>query len=196
MSIVGCAAALCFMKRKTITRKEWQGIYKRSYAEEDFSIGGYSGKAGLIMMLECDDFCINAPDYRLRITHKGYSWLSVAPRDCRVWATVMFDATGCLFQCYFDVTAGNRVLDGGASYFDDMYLDAVVRPESEIVSLYDKDELDAALASGEIGERQHASAVSALDKLLSFIELNKEPFFEFCRSERSRLLPYLEPLNY
>ena len=184
------------MKRKTITRKEWNGIYKRSYAEEDFCTGGISGKAGLILMRECEDFTVNTPDYSFLITHKGYSWLSVAPRDRRVWATVMFDDTGRLFECYFDITTGNRVLNGGTSYFDDIYLDAVIRPGTETVWVYDKDELDAALESGEIDAAQHTAAVSELEKLLRFIELEKEPFFEFCRNERSRLLPYLRPLDY
>ena len=184
------------MKHKTITRKEWRGIYKRSYAEEEFCESGFTGKAGLIMMLDCDDCIINASGCSFSITHKGYSWLSVAPRGRNVWATVMFDENGKLFQCYFDITAGNQLDEYAASCFDDLYLDAVIRPDSDAVSVYDRDELDAALLSGDIDEKLHTLALNALDELLNYIKRNRQAFFEFCVRERNRLLGKLQVLEY
>ena len=180
------------MKQKTITRAEWQGIRARSYAEKRFDWG----IAGLIDMLDAEEFFVRSGGSRLRITAPGYQWLELAPENKNVWATVMFDSSGKLFQCYFDISAENVLLDGGKSFFHDLYLDVVARVDSETLFLYDEDELEYAYKSGEIDHRLRASAYRARGELLRFLDRDRECFFDFCRRTRVELLPCLKPLGY
>lgn len=176
------------MKRKTINRIEWSGITKRSYTEEHVSAFGRSGMAGLIVMDEAEDFSVPSPSGVMRITHTGYSWLSLAPENAKVWATVMFDENGELFEVYFDLTAGNHTLAGGTSWFDDCYLDVVWSPKSDLITVLDEDELDDAVRRGEVTQEQHEAAIASKDKLLDFLHNNRFAFRETCTALRKELL--------
>ena len=181
------------MKRKSITRAEWRGIYRRAYAEQRFEWAHVRGMAGLITMTDAEDFRVRSGGERIQITGQGYSWLELAPEDKNVWATVMFDPSGRLFQCYFDITAGNHVLDEGQSYFDDLYLDLVVRADSDRMFLCDDEELEAACKSGEITLSQRDTAYAARRELIDFICAHKQEFFSFCRQMRQKLMGEQEP---
>ena len=183
------------MKEKTILRREWRGIYARSYAETRFEEGPYHGIAGLLYMDDADDFCVRTASGPLRITCPGYSWPQLAPEGKNVWATVMFDEKGSLFQCYFDITLENRVLDGAGSGFTDLFLDVVIRPETDEASLFDESELLYACRVGEIDFKTRDMAYLARERLLSFIHNYKTEFFDFCRAKRLELLPRLEKVN-
>ena len=180
------------MKEKTILRREWRGIYARSYAEKRFEEGPYHGIAGLLYMNDADDFSVHTSTGLLRITYPGYSWLQLAPEGKHVWATVMFDENGTLFQCYFDITLENRVREGALSGFTDLFLDAVIRPDSDEVSLFDENELLYACRVGEIDQKTRDMAYLAREKLLSFIHNHKTEFFARCRELQQQLLPRLE----
>ena len=183
------------MKRKTILRTEWKGIFSRRYAEKRFCAGGISGMAGLMYMTDAEDFFVRSGGERIQITGKNYSWLQLAPENGHVWATVMFDETGRLFQCYFDITAGNCVLDGGKSCFDDLYLDVVVKESHQGLYLYDEDELLAARQSGEISEEMVKTAYEARAALIACLRGRREEFFAFCRALRGELVPHLQPVE-
>lgn len=176
------------MKRKTINRAEWSGIKKRTYTEKTVSAFGVTGMAGLIVMDEAEDFSVPSPSGELLITRAGYSWLSLAPENSNVWATVMFDENGNLFECYFDMTDGNHILPDGGSWFHDLYLDVVYSPASGTVTVLDEDELREAAGRGEITRDMCEDALKTAEKLSSFLAKNKARFLNECRQLRGRLL--------
>ena len=175
------------MKQKTIIRREWEGIHSRLYAEKRFFIHGVCGIAGLLRMEAADDFCVSVGPRRVRITSNGYEWLQIAPEGKNVWATVMFDGSGVINECYFDITLENRVSDGGLSGFTDLYLDVVIAPDDKNVYLLDGDELEKAFEAGEISKAQMETAYSARDELLAFIASRKAEFFDWCSATRNEL---------
>ncbi len=183
------------MKRKTILRREWRGIRERSYAETRFDLGHCRGIAGLLHHDEADSFSVRFGSGRRQITGNGYCWLQLALEDERVWATVMFDENGNVFECYFDITAGNTLLPGGQSCFVDMYLDVVIRPDSEEIYLYDEDELLEASAQGEITETEKEDALEARARLLASVQTRKKEFFDQCRLLREALTPRLRRVS-
>lgn len=176
------------MKKKTICRTEWSGIHKSRYTEKRASAFGVSGMAGLIVMDEAEDFSVPSPAGEMRITHTGYSWLSLAPENRSVWATVMFDENGELFEVYFDLTSGNHIEEGGKSFFYDLYLDVVYSPELDLITVLDEDELADAARRGEVRESQRTAALEDAEKLLAFLKCNRFSFLETCKKLREELI--------
>ena len=183
------------MKQKTILRREWKGIHSRLYAEKRFSVHGVSGIVGLLHMEEADDFSVSVGPRRVKITSKGYEWLQIAPESKNVWATVMFDGSGVISECYFDITLENRLLDGGMSEFTDLYLDVVIAPNDKNVYLLDGDELENAFETGEITKAQMETAYAARDELLAFIASHKNTFFDWCSVIRNELSGQLKKVE-
>ncbi|MBQ3668469.1 MAG: DUF402 domain-containing protein [Clostridia bacterium] len=179
------------MKTKTILRAEWNGINERSYAETRFELNGWRGIAGLLYMDSAVEFSVRALSKRLVITKTGYSWLQLAPENENIWATVMFDENGRVFECYFDITAENCVLPGGGSYFKDLYLDVVLLRDSEKLLLYDEEELEAAFKSGEISPDTRNAAYIVRQRVIDYCNLHKAEFFEACTRLRTGLMPEL-----
>ena len=180
------------MKVKTILRREWRGIRARSYAETRFDLGHCRGIAGLLRQDEADFFGVRFGSGRRQITGDGYCWLQLALEDERVWATVMFDEEGNVFECYFDISAGNTLQSGGQSSFVDRYLDVVIRPDSEEMYFYDEDELLDACAQGEITEKEKEDALKARARLLASVKTRKREFFDQCRLFYEELSPLLQ----
>ena len=184
----GVAQAVPFFCRnmdvRTIRRSEWSGLRRTRYAEKEFSFLGMSGMAGLVFMDEAEDFRVHG----LLIAHSGYSWLSLAIREEPVWATVMFDEHGDLFQCYFDITAGNVVEKGGRSRFRDMLLDAVYTPRSRQTAVLDRDELEDAVRGGAVTREEASTAEAALVRLTDFLKDNAEAFCRECERLRDELI--------
>lgn len=176
------------MKRKTICRAEWSGIRKSTYTEKRFSAFGVSGMAGLILMDDAEDFSVPSPAGDMLITHTGYSWLSLAPENSSVWATVMFDENGELFEVYFDFTSGNHVEKNEKSYFYDLYLDVVYSPAADLVTVLDEDELTDAVRRGEVSAEQKSNALADAQKLLDFLSSNRFSFLDTCKNLREDLI--------
>ena len=181
------------MKSKTILRREWRGIYERSYAETRFDLPAGRGIAGLLAMDRADDFSVRFGSGRRQITGKGYSWLQLALEGEQVWATVMFDQQGRIFECYFDITSENALLPDGGSHFQDLYLDVVICPDSNDTYCYDEDELLAAFRSGEITQAQMEGAFAARERLLSSLARHRDEFFAQCVRLQDALAPLLKP---
>ena len=107
------------------------------------------------------------PSGPLVVAADGFHWLQFAPRETCWWLTAMFDGKRRLVQFYFDVTFENHILPRGESWCRDAYLDVILEPDGTMRVL-DADELEAALASGEITQaayrHAHAVAASLLDQ--------------------------------
>jgi len=175
---------------RTIRRSEWKSLKQTEYREQPFEFMGLSGIAGLVYMQEADSFTAGG----VQITGSGYSWLQLAFSEEPVWATVMFDPNGTLFQCYFDITNGNVLEGGGSSHFCDLYLDAVYTPAKKEYTVLDEDELACALSEGLITLSQAQCAKAALAWLGGFMQSNAEGFCTFCISLRQSMLLNLEAI--
>ncbi len=85
----------------------------------------------------------------LCLADNGYTWLMFLPDKEKWCLSALYDETGGIVEWYFDIIGESFVDESGMSFFSDMYLDVVVRPNGEVITL-DEDELEEALASGDI----------------------------------------------
>lgn len=174
------------MSLRTISRLEWQGIKKRRYAETEWELISLPVRAGLIIMDEAEDFFVSSVGKRLKITARGYSWLSVMFLNKPWWATVMFDENGQIFQSYFDITLGSRLGDCGQSAFEDGYVDLILQPGGRI-DILDRDEAEQAYHRGVITLAQLNTILREAEALYDFLKLNGGKMESLCAQMRQRL---------
>ena len=94
----------------------------------------------------------------------GYSETIFQP-DGENWRVcALYDDKGSIIEWYFDITRKNAVDENGRPYCDDLYLDAALMPNGEIIVL-DEDELKAALDEGSITQQDFELAYRVLGEL-------------------------------
>ena len=137
-------------KIRHIHRNEWLTLHDKTYARARIMFHGAETEAQLMHIGRVDaPFSVPGKDGRVVIADTGYGWLQLAPKDGHWWMTAMYTPEGRPVQYYFDITGGNVLTEGADAWFEDMYLDYVLHTDGTLAEL-DRDELDAALANGEI----------------------------------------------
>ena len=82
------------------------------------------------------------------------------------WAlTTFYNAENKLFEWYFDISRENFIDENGAPCIDDLFLDLVVFPDGQTVTL-DADELQEALDKGEISQDDFTHAYKVHDQII------------------------------
>ncbi|MBR5257875.1 MAG: DUF402 domain-containing protein, partial [Clostridia bacterium] len=106
-----------------------------------------------------------------------------------------FDDHGASSECYFDITSGNTVSDGGQSEFMDLYLDVVIAPDDPNVYYLDAEELERAFESGEVTQSRKELAYASRDELIRSIRSHKQEFFAWCSETRKELSKRLKKVE-
>jgi uncharacterized protein len=138
------------VKRKFATFPDWGRVVSRRFVAMPLDEPGFSGHIALLTFDE-----IGEPGWltyeggRLLIADDGFCWLQYYPRDAHYAFAATFDAGGRFVYWYFDIVKGYGVGPDGIPWYDDLYLDVIVLPDSATWVL-DADELDEALAVGKI----------------------------------------------
>lgn len=175
------------IKRRTMRRENWKRIVRRGFATQRFSEEELRGTAGLIHMIKVDPpWAATLLGQSLTLVDDGFHWLQIAPEGKHWWLTVMFDREGKILQYYFDITLKNTVLDGGDSYFDDLFLDVVLAPGIGMV-LLDEEELRQALEAGVIDDCQAVLARRTAEEIMSGMKEREEKLEAFCRRQYEEL---------
>ena len=90
----------------------------------------------------------------------------------------MFDRSDCFLQIYFDIARPPCFDDPDDPTFEDLYLDVVLTSKLELAIL-DQEELDEALKTGEIDRETYDFALAACEKLLVWLEENKQELVDY-----------------
>ncbi len=168
------------MNRKDMRRSDWRRILRREYVSRDCRMHGLRGKESLLVIREVTGpLVVNSAGENVLVVEKDYAWVQIALEGLPFWLTAMYDNQGRLLQIYFDITAGNRFDDPENPTFVDMYLDIVVNSRNELHVL-DRDELDEALAAGDIAQEEYDKAEAACKQLYAYLEENRESVAELC----------------
>lgn len=171
-------------------RTDWTRITEREYFSRACDVHGRPGRESLIVIRDITEpLTVSSAGQPVKIVERDYSWLQVAAEGEPVWLTAMFDETGKLLQMYFDITAGNCFINPENPTFRDMYLDVVLRPDGKVM-LLDQEELDEALAKGEITSAEHDGAQAAADTLCRFLREHTQEVLSACK-RRYEALRYL-----
>lgn len=173
------------MVRKDMLRSDGHRIRRKRQIIRDFAREGREGKISLLEILEITEPLVREYEGReVVLADRGYFWLQLGLQGDTAWYTVMFDPEGELVQIYVDVTAGNDC-ERENPVFDDLYLDFVVHGER--VYELDRDELEAAYASGEISGALYETALAAGERLGKLLREQREQIQTFFREQFRQL---------
>ena len=170
------------MKHKRLNRDGW-GFQYYPYYQMRIDDELFHGMACLIKLTDGEKNFWETPKAgRIQVTGEGMSWLELVPDDTSRVITIMYFPEGTYdserhnypalpnkrFQpsiYYVDIIEGIEYDEYGIATFVDKYLDVIFTPEGD-VKIDDRDELDAAYASGELTKEQYDAALKECDSIL------------------------------
>jgi len=170
------------MKHKRLNRDQWGFMYYPYYQMRiDHEL--FHGLACLIRFTDGEkNYWATPKAGRIQVTGEGMTWLELIPDDTRRVITVMYFPDGTHgperqnypltaseeYQpsiWYVDIIEGTGYDEDGVAVFIDKYLDVIITPEGD-VKVDDRDELDAAYASGELTKEQYDAALAEGEDIL------------------------------
>ena len=167
------------MKIKNMKRTAWKRLLEKTYTVRDCAPWGHPGRESALKIHK-----VTAPLWvkegygEICIADAGHTWVQIACQGQPYWLTAMFDREGRFLQVYFDIALPPCFDDPDDPRFTDLYLDVVLTSDRQLVTL-DREELDAALQSGEIHRETYAFALTACEKLLSWLEEHKDELVDY-----------------
>ena len=146
------------------------------------------GYAALVWIEEVNRRLIVGEEGReVCIYDNGHSELNFLPDDENWALSALYDEHGEIIEWYIDITRKNGISEDGVPYCDDMYLDAVLTPDGQVIIL-DEDELADARDAGNITQAEFDMAYRVLNKLIE----SKTISLEYMESLCSRLSALFE----
>ena len=180
------------MKLRFANRSQWARLKASRFAVLQLESDDYVGVATLLYIDQispplwvefdgCPPYCV---------ADNGFTWVQLFPEAAYHTVTAMFDASGRLIQWYIDICKQHGYDEGGIPWFDDLYLDIVVLPSGQ-TTILDADELEEALAEGNVSQADYELAWRETDRLMSAIHANQFPLLALGKAYREMLLRQL-----
>lgn len=167
------------MKRKRLSHDSWKCILSKELHIKQVNTEFFYG---YIALMEVNDItCTQTWRFRgedIVVCDKGMKWLSIMPQDDYYCITAMLDENGKVILWYIDMIAAQGVDADGVPYFDDLYLDLVIYADGTVV-VDDMDELEDALASGDITNEQFELAIGTCERLKAGMAGDVEALVQF-----------------
>jgi len=127
---------------------------------------GPAGYAGLVQIQEIHYPCmLGEKGSEICIADNGYSELTFLPDNENWQLTAIYDNNDTIVEWYFDITRKNAIDEKGNPYCDDLYLDAALMPDGQIM-IFDGDELKNARDKGSISQQDFHMAHAVLKRLI------------------------------
>jgi len=114
------------------------------------------------------------------VSGKDMVWLTIIPDDRSRCIGAYFLPNRRVSVWYIDVIEETGIDDDGVVYYIDKYLDVVLTPQGD-VCIKDRDELDAAYASGELSTAQYEAALREGDLIVKEMAADIEATERYCR---------------
>ena len=96
--------------------------------------------------------------------NNGFSEIGFLPKDAHWGLYALYDDSGEIIEWYVDITRKNAIDEEGRPYCDDLYLDAALLPDGQIL-VFDEDELKDALDHEKITRKEYDMAYNVLSEL-------------------------------
>ena len=170
------------MKRKRLNRDKW-GFQYYPYYQMRIDDELFHGMVCLIRLTDGEKNYWEMPKAgRIQVTGEGMTWLEMIPDGARRVITAMYFPDGTHDPerkhypaaaderyrpsvWYIDIIERTEYDEDGVAVFIDKYLDVILTPEGD-VKVDDRDELDAAYASGGLTKVQYDAALEECGKIL------------------------------
>lgn len=168
------------MKRKRMDRDIWTRITAKRYTQQHISNHNFEG---IVSLLYIDDVSSPSrweyPDQVITICDKGMKWLQIMPSNEYYLITAMINEENNINLWYIDIIADQGFDNDTVAYYDDLYLDIIVRPNGDI-KIDDMDELEEALRENDITEELYKLALKTKDHLVKGILKDIPRLQNFC----------------
>lgn len=169
------------LKRRFIDGRHWTWLKRRTAKVARVGAEAWAG-AGYVSLLTLEAvhrrLCVPQGEQTICLADAGYRWFVYLPDHGRWCMTAMYDPEGAAVQWYFDVISGCGVMDG-APFYDDLYLDIVLRPDGGTITL-DEDELMQARDAGAISAAEYARALAIGEEILRDVAADQQGLTAFC----------------
>lgn len=103
-------------------------------------------------------------DESTRVIGPGLRLVIYLPMDAHWCLTALFNSSNQVVDWYFDINRRHYMNENGIPCFDDLYLDLVVLPTGQVITV-DADELEEALGAGKISIEDYRHAYQVHDQL-------------------------------
>ncbi len=175
------------MVRKRLDRDMWTSIQEKLYRQCDMADDNFVGVVSLITMIEVNPISTwNFPDKSIDVTNEGYRWLQLMPKGEAYVVTMIMNDKNQVELWYIDMVAGTGRDKDGVAYFDDLYLDLVLRLDGSII-VDDIDELVEAYNKGDISKEEYQLALDTKEELETGCLSDVETFKALCLSCLERI---------
>lgn len=168
------------IKRKRLDRDIWKSITSKRYIQKNVNNSRFNG---IVSLLYIDSVSRVSrwpyPDRDITVCDKGMRWLQLLPEDGNVLVTAMINPDDVIDIWYIDISAGHGIDADGVAFYDDLYLDIVVRPNGDI-KIDDMDELEDALEKNYIDKQLFDMAIKTKDDLVGLLKIKLPEFYDFC----------------
>jgi uncharacterized protein len=180
------------LKRKFGDRSDWQRVLIREYAQSFIESDSFNGYVTLLRIIKVSDpLYVKYHGEKFCIVDDGYLWLQQFPSDRNHSVTTMFDSKGSIVQWYIDICSRNGVSENNVPWMDDLFLDLIVLPSSELI-IKDTDELEEALINGIIDKNLYDLACEESIKVRKLIEHDDFALLKLSEDHKELLCQKLE----
>ena len=164
------------MYRCRLTYDEWKCMLSKNRVGKKIETKDFTGYIGLLEIGEVSEPQVwKYREQPLTVCDNHYRWLTILPQEDFYCITVMMNEKEQIQVCYIDMIEEQGYDEDGVPWINDLYLDLVVYPDGVVVE-DDRDELEAALAEGDISQEQYALAVDTCEKLKAGLLKDKNEF--------------------
>lgn len=192
------------MKHKKLNRDKW-GFQHFPYYQLRVDTEDFHGMVCLIRITGGEYQYWETPKAgKLAVCGEGMTWMQLVPDGKKRVITVKYfpedthgsertnypDFVNQKYQAsvwYVDVTEGTEYAEDGTLVYIDKYLDVIFTPEGD-VHVDDRDELDAAYASGELSKEQYEAALAEGEDIVKELTVDIPATEKWC----ARIRTYVE----
>lgn len=158
------------MKRKRLDRDAW-GFQYFPYYQMRVETEHFKGLVSLIRMTSGESqYWECAKAGKVQVCGEGMTWLQMIPEGREHMVTAKYLPDDRVSLWYVDMLEAVEYDRDGIAVYVDKYLDVIFTPQGD-VGVDDRDELDAAFASGELSKEQYERALAEGEAVLA----------EYCR---------------
>lgn len=175
------------MKHKLATYPDWRRLRRRRFTAMNVAEETFTGAVTLLSMDEVSPpSWMRFAAYHVCVADHGYSVVQHFPTGALHAITANLDAEDRIIHWYIDICKAHGVDDAGIPWYDDLYLDIVVRPDGTR-HILDADEFDEALAAGAITSEDWSLAWAETERLLAALATGPLPAMTRCHADLARL---------
>lgn len=167
------------MKRKRLDRDAW-GFQYFPYYQMRVETEHFKGLVGMICMTSGEpQYWECAKAGKVQVCGEGMRWLQMIPDGREHMVTAKYLPDGRVSLWYVDMLDAVEYDRDGIAVYVDKYLDVIFTPQGD-VGIDDRDELDAAYASGELSKEQYKRALKECKAVIKEYCKNVERTERYC----------------